>query len=290
MYSSMSVVNKCWTQQQPGYKSSAMLLAVRTCPYLSSTLRVLTQFIAGKIFHYFTEPPLPDVTSLKGTPLLASRSFYLCASSEQLVPQMESLDYLRASQKYDEKPLIVWEPVSAECTPERLDNHVLACEYVDVFAPNHVDLTALFSDTVRGEKKFEPAFIESYARRIMEEFDEVVAGRLKMVVRTGEHGCMTLDGKGECRWLPPYYTTDDEAVVDTTGAGSAFLGAFTLMLRTTNDVVEAAIFGSVAASFVLDQIGIPKRESQSEQETWNGSSFEERLTKYRERLEQSSQT
>jgi hypothetical protein len=286
MYSSTSAANRWWTQEQRAYKSSVMPLAVRTRPYFSSPEVILTWFIVGKIFHYFVPPPRLDVTILKGTPLLASKSFHLCASPEQLVPQMESLDYLRASQKYNEKPLIVWEPVSAECTPERLDNHILACEYIDVFAPNHVDLTALFSDTVRGEKRFEPAFIESYARRIMEEVDEVIAGRLKMVVRAGEYGCMTLDGKGECRWLPPYYTSDDEAVVDATGAGSAFLGAFTSVLQKTNDVVEAAIHASVAASFVLDQIGVPKRDSQGEKETWNESLFEERLLKYRERLEE----
>lgn len=37
-----------------------------------------------------------------------------------------------------------------------------------------------------------------------------------------------------------------------------FLGAFTATLAQTGDPKEAAIFGSVAASFAMEQYGIPK--------------------------------
>lgn len=47
-------------------------------------------------------------------------------------------------------------------------------------------------------------------------------------------------------------------IVDTTGAGNAFLGGFILGHSETVDFVKAAHNGSVAASFVLEQVGLPK--------------------------------
>lgn len=47
------------------------------------------------------------------------------------------------------------------------------------------------------------------------------------------------------------------AVVDPVGAGDAFCGAFAVVWHETQDLRMAAVDGSVAASFMLEQIGMP---------------------------------
>ena len=42
-------------------------------------------------------------------------------------------------------------------------------------------------------------------------------------------------------------------VVDTTGAGDAFCGGFQVGLFETGDPVQAALYGAVSASFVIEE-------------------------------------
>lgn len=101
------------------------------------------------------------------------------------------------------------------------------------------------------------------------------------------------------RWLPAYFTEEDARkgrVVDPTGGGNGFLGGMSVALARGKGVVEAAAWGSVAASFMIEQVGVPvlgrevevdvtgaKGEKVGEREVWNGESVEERLEKFRER-------
>lgn len=64
--------------------------------------------------------------------------------------------------------------------------------------------------------------------------------------------------------MPAFYPSpsintqaQNKKVVDTTGAGNAFLGGFSIGLHETGDEIEAAMYGIVAASLVCEQIGVP---------------------------------
>jgi sugar/nucleoside kinase (ribokinase family) len=46
-------------------------------------------------------------------------------------------------------------------------------------------------------------------------------------------------------------------VVDPVGAGNTFCGAFIVTLHRTGDLMEAAIWASVAASYMVEQVGLP---------------------------------
>jgi len=46
-------------------------------------------------------------------------------------------------------------------------------------------------------------------------------------------------------------------VVDTTGAGNAFCGGFLAGFIQTGDLLTAARYGRVAASFLVEQVGLP---------------------------------
>ena len=74
-------------------------------------------------------------------------------------------------------------------------------------------------------------------------------------------------------------------MVDPTGAGNAFLGGYSIgYLQTGGDIEQAACYGSVAASFALEQVGMPKR-IDGDEELWNGASVLDRLNEYRARQE-----
>lgn len=106
-------------------------------------------------------------------------------------------------------------------------------------------------------------------------------GKGAVVVRCGAVGCFVLS-RTTRRWLPACHT-DSSKVVDPTGGGNAFLGGLSVgLVRTDFDVVESARWGSVAASYCIEQTGMPQLES-SEPEMWNGTNVLSRLAEYQER-------
>jgi sugar/nucleoside kinase (ribokinase family) len=89
------------------------------------------------------------------------------------------------------------------------------------------------------------------------------------------------------KWIPAYHT-DKSKVVDPTGGGNTFLGGLAVALARGKTLEEAAAWGSIAASFAIEQVGPPTLEKDEEgNETWNGVSVAERLAEYKDRLEMS---
>lgn len=187
--------------------------------------------------------------------------------------------------------MIVWEPAPPHCILANRDAHIEACRDVDVFSPNHLELMALFAETSKRPVLFHRADIEEYAKRIRDAHLIVSEGKdVHIVIRAGEHGCFTMSRTGGERWLPPFYDPTSPKIVDPTGAGNAFLGALTVSLQDGMGLSEAAIAGSVASSFALEQIGLPKLGSLDSGtgagvETWSGVVFAERLEEYTKRME-----
>jgi hypothetical protein len=80
-------------------------------------------------------------------------------------------------------------------------------------------------------------------------------------------------------------------VIDPTGGGNAFLGGFSIALARGQPILEAAAWGSVAASFAIEQVGTPaltRRQeglegSAEKGELWNGVSVEDRLREFLKR-------
>ncbi|KAL5316667.1 hypothetical protein ACEPPN_015716 [Leptodophora sp. 'Broadleaf-Isolate-01'] len=97
------------------------------------------------------------------------------------------------------------------------------------------------------------------------------------------------------KWLPAYFTAEEsEGVVDPTGGGNGFLGGMAVALARGRGVVEASCWGSVAASFMIEQVGVPVLSSapcpnegekgEDEKELWNGVSVQQRLEEYIKRV------
>lgn len=116
---------------------------------------------------------------------------------------------------------------------------------------------------------------------------------------TGEDGSYSFEREevevsaGLERWLPAYFEGEEGKgkVVDPTGGGNGFLGGMSVGLARGKGVVEAAAWGSVAASFMIEQVGVPVLSFSEEsgederkgEELWNGESVEGRLEVFRER-------
>ncbi|KAJ5366331.1 hypothetical protein N7541_000272 [Penicillium brevicompactum] len=195
--------------------------------------------------------------------------------------------FLREKLGIQHRPLIIWEPAPLSCKPENLQDFLAVAALVDVFSPNHLELAALFEDTPATSDRSE---IERLAKKFITN-GVGPEGKGTVIVRVGEHGCFVRSSNLVSKWLPPFHVAgpgEEQAtkVVDPTGAGNAFLGGYSIgYLQTGGDIIQAANYGSVAASFALEQVGMPEKRCEGDEELWNGASVPERLHEYRTRQE-----
>ncbi|KAK0724027.1 Ribokinase-like protein [Apiosordaria backusii] len=246
-------------------------------------------------FSLHNPSPPANPADLKGDPnLLRSTAFHFLASPQDLRKFVSSLMSLRAADGVLAQPLMVWEPAPASCTPENRDLQTCAAKLVDVYSPNHTEFLAIFeapSTTAAAAAAIAPktlgfdcSAIERHALRLV---DRGVGphGTGVVVIRSGEHGCLVASRSYPARWFPAFYDSNSPKVVDVTGAGNAFLGAFTVMLATAADLTEATITSSVVASLAIEQIGLPRKGiSNDKTETWNGIDISSRIDEYRAKL------
>ena len=180
------------------------------------------------------------------------------------------------------RPVIIWEPVPELCTPSEVENTYAALKHVDIISPNHEELGALFAFThpVSGVDK---AAVERQSNRLLARGIGPTSDGA-VVVRAGKEGCFVAC-LNKRKWLPAYHQ-DASKVVDPTGGGNGFLGGLAVrMVRSCGDVVEAAKWGSVAASFCIEQVGVPTLAplTGNGEERWNGVDVSERLEEFRGR-------
>jgi sugar/nucleoside kinase (ribokinase family) len=240
----------------------------------------------AKEFKYTTPFLAVQEDKLKQTALLASKTFHYLAGPEDLKARVSKLLALRTEAGIEERPLIVWEPAPLSCRPENLEACMEAAASVDILSPNHLELAKLFSephsDIIDKDK------IEVLASKCL---DHGVGpdGNGTVIVRAGENGCFVSNRNHVSAWFDPFYAlrsgeTPNAKIVDPTGAGNAFLGSYAVGYLKTGSVIEAACYGSVGASFALEQVGMPQLSVQGNEELWNGVNVLSRLEEYMSRL------
>lgn len=74
-----------------------------------------------------------------------------------------------------------------------------------------------------------------------------------LVVKRGERGQYLYDRATRTKWEIPAYPAK---VVDPTGAGDSYCGGFLAGYRRTYDPIQAALYGSIAASLTVEGSGI----------------------------------
>ena len=133
----------------------------------------------------------------------------------------------------------------------RADSLLNVLEKVDVFFANDEEVRML-----TGELNLITA-----GKRLLEKGPKLV------VIKKGEHGVLLLS-KDFVFAMPAY---PSETVVDPTGAGDSFGGGFLGHLDRADSYVErdirrAAVYGSVMASFTIEEFGIDRLRSLSSDE------------------------
>lgn len=241
-------------------------------------------------FRYMTPKLRLDHQALIDTPLLWSRSFHLICSPLRCIDLVENILALRSQSVENNtkpNPLFIWEPVPDLCTPEEFDNCLKALKYVDVVSPNHGELGGFFGKDTNGDDHVNFRLIEELSKQWLESgIARDSSGGI--VVRCGKDGCL-VTRKDLQQWLPAYHQSSD-AVVDPTGGGNGFLGGLAVGLvrcgtsPDTRNLEAAAVWGSITASFAIEQVGMPVLSHTSEGERWNGVRVDERLSEFTKRL------
>lgn len=199
-----------------------------------------------------------------------------------------------ASREGREQHLMVWEPVPDLCIPEEPAKLRKAIQDVDVVSPNTEELLGFFMSET-------PAWSEEQAAKEILHWGIGSHGKGALIVRQGSKGCVAY--LRECRFhLRAYHLDMPSKVVDPTGGGNTFLGALALAMNgkvtppmavLDNFLVQvgphgrllgALIYATIAASFVIEQPGMPLLSRKGgKQELWNGELFEDRLMTYLKR-------
>ncbi|KAK1589865.1 PfkB family carbohydrate kinase [Colletotrichum navitas] len=247
-----------------------------------------------KTFRYTTPPLHPTVDRLPAS-LLESSVVHVLATPEDLERHVSALMARRAGAD-SPHPLVAWEP-SPIGISDREDDHMRAVGWSDVCSPNDHELLRMMGVEEGPGIPYNRALVEVFAVRLARGGgggggEDLPGGpsapdtsdRRITVIRCGDQGCLTVRRGGSPVWRPPFHDYGSPKVVDPTGAGNAFLGAFAVAFAKTGDDALASAWGAVAASFVIEQIGPPKKEVVNGKEVWNGERFEDRLEKYKAKV------
>ncbi|KAJ3259360.1 hypothetical protein HDU77_001896 [Chytriomyces hyalinus] len=186
-------------------------------------------------------------------------------------------------------PLIFWEPSPNCCVPSEYENFEKALDHVAVVSPNHQELSTLLG--------LPPSTESEINLQLLTQKIHPLTTRTTFIIRAGSRGCIVIPKRVSQSdalrvfHVPAYWTLADAGkVVDVTGAGNAFMGGLMAGFhcadtRSGERWLAAALYGSVSASFVVEQFGPPVLSADGEGvELWNGDSAERRLCILKERF------
>jgi cytidine kinase len=120
-------------------------------------------------------------------------------------------------------------------------------ELADIFSPNVEEAASLVGP---GEPL-----------ELLQRLLELGAGLVAL--RMGAQGSLVAEGAARQAVLIPAVPVQ---VVDPVGAGNAYCGGFLAGWVAAKDITTAGLYGSVAASFLVEQVGLPAFTSQTHPE------------------------
>jgi len=215
--------------------------------------------------------------------MLRSESFHLICSATRCIDLVQGTMARRLEAAIDNGlPLFLWEPVPDLCVPEELETCRQALKLVQAVSPNHMELAAFFGLSANRGGDVDREVVEKCAA----DWLSSGIGRDRsgaVVVRAGKDGCYVAT-KRKTKWVPAYHQPGSGKVVDPTGGGNGFLGGLAIALARGKDVEEAAMWGSISASFAIEQVGVPTLTQDPEGERWNGERVQDRFDEFLQRL------
>jgi sugar/nucleoside kinase (ribokinase family) len=159
-------------------------------------------------------------------------------------PEEPGLEFIRQLRDLERPtsgarpPIISLEPFKPAGRPPTDTALRQLCSAADIFSPNLAEARSLVDAAVPDE----------LARRLAD------AGARMITLRMGAQGSLVYaKGRDRLIHVPAVPTT----VIDPTGAGNAYSGGFLAGYLQTGDLMTAARYAAVAASFLVEQIGLP---------------------------------
>lgn len=138
----------------------------------------------AKGFRYKAPILQVQINSLKGTPFLKSKAYHYLETPQNIINRVSDLLSVRENEVIPGRPLVIWEPAPPSCRAENLQPCLEGARTVDVFSPNHLELTALF-----GDKPSPPLDKEKIEALALKFLDSGVGpdGKGTVIIRAGEH-------------------------------------------------------------------------------------------------------
>jgi cytidine kinase len=159
-------------------------------------------------------------------------------------PEEPDLDFIKALRKNG--AVVSIEPFRPSARPLTETELRALLSAGQIFSPNEEEAQSLVG----------PGEPLDLIRRLVEAGAEIVA------LRRGVKGAIVhCADTGETWHIPAVETT----VVDSTGAGNAFCGGFLAGWVQTGDLRLAGLYGVVAASFLVEQVGLPGGDEEARQ-------------------------
>ncbi|KAI4257700.1 MAG: hypothetical protein LQ352_001540 [Teloschistes flavicans] len=266
------------------------------------TTRAYNRYEAGgyRSFHYSNEKVRINEDSLTAAQL-TSKTYHLLCSPDRCIDLVQGISNRRKDLARDprsdeqvikalmEDPVFVWEPMPDLCKPSELQKCLDALEYVDVMSPNLDEFCSLLGISIDLDV---PSGWDLMRQKCKELLGSVVGGsKIAVVVRLGAKGCYVTQC-GRDLHLPAYHEQDTKhRIADPTGGGNTFLGGFCIGFVQSPDAnradrfEEAALYGTVAASFAIEQVGVPVlTHSATGEESWNNVTVKQRLDEYERKV------
>ncbi|KAL8870498.1 MAG: hypothetical protein Q9174_003475 [Haloplaca sp. 1 TL-2023] len=255
-------------------------------------------------FHYLNEKIRVDENCLVAEHLMSKTYHFIC-SPDRCINLVKGIAARRKQWAEDnpsfheimtalaEETIVIWEPMPDLCKPAELPKFLDAVKFADVISPNLDELSSLFGISLDLDKPADWARLRQSCDPVFEA--DGSKPYLVVIVRLGAKGCYVVQRHQQLH-LPAYHeaSTADQ-VIDPTGGGNSFLGGFAMGYLDSEGTSradkfeEAALFGAVAASFSIEQRGVPLLStSAAGEEVWNNSRVTDRLAEYRRRVEETT--
>lgn len=207
------------------------------------------------------------------TVLSQLKCIHLLCSAERCLQILDQLAALQLGPK-----TFVWEPVPDLCDQEHASQIIQVFQRPEtiIFSPNAEEGARLLGDE-------EPLQLDQAVEYVW-KFDKLISPHHSCVLRCGKMGSVALssrDNHSQMRQVihyPAYHSVSPDKVLDPTGGGNSYLGAFCLGYSLTQDLHIASVCGNIAAGCVIEQVGIPHFNRNTRK--WNGLTLAQRINHY----------
>ncbi|KAK2466525.1 hypothetical protein APHAL10511_002167 [Amanita phalloides] len=191
-------------------------------------------------------------------------------------PTRASIIMSEVSDTKDWNPVTIYEPIPYRCIPSELLALLDVLPHISVLSPNAEEALSLLSLPLPPSRQTIEAAADEFVKY------NIGGGSGWVIIRSGVMGAYVKSQRSSGVWIDAFWTPNDSSrVQDVTGAGNSFLGGLAAGLILTGNIVEATLYASVSASFVIEQEGLPALSSDG---LWNNDSPQQRLKLLQDRM------